>query len=129
MEMKGLTLHYHPKEHYIEGKFIGVGNFEIGLRSMKIIMATIEKYDCPYVLMDVSETLSVSTTAENFEFGSRLMDMGFSDGRYRWSIYYKADPHIYEFLYDVAKMQGVNAIHMDKDKQAAMKWLMDQKNT
>gem|GEM_PF-6724976 len=127
MELNGLTLHYHPQEHFIEGKFSGVAIFETGLQAMQLIIAAIEKYDCPYVFVDVTETLSMSTTSENFEFGTNLMDLGLSDDRYRWSIYYKTDPHIYEFLYDLAKMQGINYLYIDKDKASAMKWLMQEK--
>lgn len=129
MELKGISLHYHPKEHFIEGKFTGVALIDTGAQAMQAIIATIEKHNCPYVFFDVSETLSMLTTAENFEFATSLMEMGFLDDRYRWSIYYKADPHIYEMLHNVIKMQSIAHLYIDNDKESAMKWLMDQKNS
>ena len=129
MEPKGISLQYHPQEHFIEGKYTGLANLDIAVQVVQAIVAAIEEYNCPYLFFDVSDSLSMATTSENFEFGSSLMDLGFLDDNYRWSIYYKSDPHIYEFLHNVAKMQGIRHIHIYKDKESAMKWLMQEKNS
>ena len=122
---ENISVKLNSTKQYIEGHYKGLITTEIGIELVQSVIDAIEEYKCRRILFDASEAFSSATTAENFEFALQMYTMLEKHGDFRWAVYYKNDPHMYEMVYNMIVQSGITNYFMTKDRAIALKWLLD----
>ncbi len=115
---------YFTEYQYIEINIKGVVDTSSARDVFAHAFSMMKIHQCNKVFFDFSETLSLSTTADNFHFAKHIPEMT-NHYDLKWCIYYKNDPYMYESISNIIKTLGVDRIKIIDNETIAKEWLLN----
>jgi hypothetical protein len=120
--MQDIQILYVPESHRLE--FILHSALDIPTTKAISEQAdlAIDQYQCQFLLLDLSQTLSIISAAQNFDLVHDFDSFSWSEDRY-WAILYKNDAHLYEVAAKLIEQRGTRHIQFFTDRAKAIAWL------
>lgn len=123
--MKDLQILYVPESHRLEIILSSALDVPTVKAMYQKVTLAIEKYQCNNLLLDLSQTLSIISAAQNFDLVHDAETFSWEKEQ-KWAIFYKNDAHLYEVAAQFIADRGLEHIKYFIDRDKAIAWLNEQ---
>lgn len=123
--MKDLQILYVPESHRLEIILSSALDVPAIKAMYQKVTIAIDKHQCNHLLLDLSQTVSIISAAQNFDLVHDVDTFSWKEEQ-KWAIFYKNDAHLYEVAAQFIEERGLKNIKYFKDRDKAITWLRQQ---